>query len=253
MILSTTGRQRGTRLRQPGESSNDLALAASLKQSALRQSTEHSHTSAQFKLALEDLHIKLRYRPCRTLLVLLVDASDSMGDGALVRIKAAKGAALALLRRAYQKRSRVAVIAFGGEQARVVLPPTQSIHHARHLLERLPVGGATPFADGLVKAQQLIRLERMKDPSLRPLLLIVSDGEANVPLNTGTPPWPELMALATTLRKEKLSTSIIDASTGSKPSADLKRLAQAMGAACLHITDLKPRDLIQVLDMDLKV
>ena len=69
-------------------------------------------------------------RPCENLIVFVVDASESMGSEIQVRMKAAKGAALAILRKAYQSRSEVALVVVGGEKAGIVLPPTSSVEVA---------------------------------------------------------------------------------------------------------------------------
>ena len=118
----------------------------------------------------------------RALIVFVIDASESMGEGSLARMKAAKGAALALLTAAYQNRDQMALVAFREQQAQVLLRPTSSVLLAQQQLRTLPLGGATPFADGLWQAWQLIRTERQKQPSIEPLLVIVPAPEAVEPL-----------------------------------------------------------------------
>lgn len=194
-----------------------------------------------------DLCRKLRYRAADQLIVLAVDTSDSMGSGALVRMRAAKGAALAILRRAYQTRSSVALIAFGGEQAALVLPPTRSINLARTRLERLPTGGATPMADALVQARELILRERRRCQGLRPVLVLVSDGEANVPLVSGRPAVPELHALAAHLRQDRIPGVIIDVLTEGRPGTLLGPLAARMGMTHLRVADLNARLILQAV------
>lgn len=194
-----------------------------------------------------DLCRKLRYRAADQLIVLAVDTSESMGSGALVRMRAAKGAALAILRRAYQTRSSVALIAFGGERAALVLPPTRSINLARTRLERLPTGGATPMADALVQARELILRERRRCQGLRPVLVLVSDGEANVPLVSGRPAVQELHALAVHLRQDRIPGVIIDVLTEGRPGTLLGPLAARMGMTHLRVTDLNARLILQAV------
>jgi magnesium chelatase subunit ChlD-like protein len=181
-----------------------VALDATLRQAAIRHARERTLPVKGMALQREDLCKKQYLRPCEHLIVFVVDASDSMGSGAEVRMKAAKGAVLAILRKAYQSRSEVAMVAFGGEQARVALPATSSIETAKRLLERLPTGGATPFADGLSKAWQVIRSSRLKNSGVRPVLVIISDGEANVPLCEGVSPLEELGALAEKIGQDRI-------------------------------------------------
>jgi magnesium chelatase subunit ChlD-like protein len=256
MVAARTGRARGGAPVAPGDKAFDLALDATLKQAALRRASELEVPSSKFQvqsseraITRADLCRKRRYRPCENLLTLLVDSSDSMGQGTEARMKACKGAVLAVLRRGYQNRSRVALIGFGGEHARVVLPPTRSISRARHLLERLPTGGATPFADGLFKAWQLIRQEKLKNSGVRPVLLIVSDGEANVPRTAGKPAVAELYALAHAVAKDRLATVLIDVVGEHKHSLEMRRLARCLRASYVAVTDLKPKHILEALKM----
>jgi magnesium chelatase subunit D len=182
---------------------------------------------------------------CNTLVVFVVDASDSMGSGE--RLAAAKGAALALLETAYQKRDRVALVAFEGESAEVLLPPTTSTDLAREHLRQLPTGGATPFADGLLKAWQLVRTARLKDPEVEPVLVILSDGEANIPLAPGQSVLPELLDLAGKIRQDRIGAVAIDSTKGSRRSPEMLRLAEALGADYHRIDRLKAKNVVEVV------
>ncbi len=162
-------------------------------------------------------------------------------------MRACKGAVLAILRKAYQSRSSVALVAFGGEQARVVLPPTRSIDLARRRLERLAAGGATPFADGLFRALRLIERARLQDPGVRPVLAIVSDGEANVPLQEGRPAVPELLALATRVAAGRIATALIDVAEEPGRGIEMRHLAVALGASYVHVANLRTRHVLEAV------
>ncbi|MBI5383132.1 MAG: VWA domain-containing protein [Verrucomicrobia bacterium] len=274
-VEARNGRYRRARALHAGEKPVDLALDATVRRAAGRRirsqvepSSEHlsvarsesrvhaispkpsedgTLAAVSLRITPADFCRKVRVRPCDTLIVLAVDASDSMGEGTQARMKAAKGAVLALLRRAYQSRSRVALVAFGGESATVVLPPTRSIARAKTQLERMPAGGATPFADGLFKSWQIIRRERLKNPGVRPVLLVVSDGEANVPLGDGVPTWRELLDLAAKLRHAPIASVLIDVAAEAGKGVEMKRLAAQMGAGYLKVTDLKPRHILDAV------
>ncbi|MEU7599670.1 putative cobaltochelatase [Streptomyces sp. NPDC041003] len=110
------------------------------------------------------------------LVLFLVDASGSMA--ARRRMSAVKGAVLSLLLDAYQRRDKVGLITFRGATAELALPPTSSVDAAAARLEQLPTGGRTPLAAGLLKAHEVLRIERLRDPSRRPLLVVVTDGRA---------------------------------------------------------------------------
>jgi len=81
----------------------------------------------------------------------------------------------------------------------------------------VPAGGATPFAAGLLKAWHLVRRERYKNPGLRPVLVIISDGEANVPLTAGRLPLRELFGLADKIRQDKIVAVLLDVVAESRP------------------------------------
>jgi len=173
----------------------------------------------------------------------VIDASESMGEGTLTRMKAAKGAVLALLTAAYQNRDQVALVAFRDQHAQVLLRPTSSVLLAQQQLRRLPLGGATPFADGLWQAWQLIRVERQKQPTLQPLLVIVSDGEANVPLVAGADIYLELADIARQIAQERIAALVIDSKAG-VGNPRLEQLAKQFAGHYQQIRDLHAGKLL---------
>jgi magnesium chelatase subunit D len=110
------------------------------------------------------------------LVLFVVDASGSMGSRA--RMGAVKGAVLSLLLDAYQRRDKVGLVTFRGAGAELALPPTWSVEAAAARLTELPTGGRTPLAAGLLRAHEVLRVERVRDPQRRPLLVVVTDGRA---------------------------------------------------------------------------
>ncbi len=110
------------------------------------------------------------------LVLFVVDASGSMA--ARARMGAVKGAVLSLLLDAYQRRDKVGLITFRGAGAELLLPPTSSVEAAAARLTALPTGGRTPLAAGLLQARHTLRVERLRDPRRRPLLVVVTDGRA---------------------------------------------------------------------------
>jgi Mg-chelatase subunit ChlD len=146
-----------------------------------------------------------------------------------------------MLHRAYQDRSKVALVVFGGEEAKVLLAPTSSVDVALAVLEILPIGGATPFSDGLLKAWQLVRSERLKDPGVKPILVIISDGEANVPVSPGVPVHEELSALAEEIGKAGITALFVDA--GAHTSTAMRRIAEKMKASYITMRELTPSNL----------
>lgn len=170
-----------------------------------------------------------------------------MGQGVVGRMKAAKGAILGWLAAAYQRRDQVALVAFQGERADILLHPTSSIFLARQQLRRLPVGGATPFAAGLLQAWNLISAARLKQPGLDALLVILSDGEANVPLMPGADAGAELLELGQRLRKRKLKTLVVDTSSSVLGNEQLRCFAVALGGDYQQIRDLHAGRLVAMI------
>lgn len=198
-------------------------------------------------LESSDLRRKLCQRQQQALIVFVVDASESMAAGAQLRLQATRGAILALLTNAYQRRDQVALIAFRGDRAEVLLAPTVSVELARTRLRRLPIGGATPFADGLRLAQQVIESSQRRQPALVPTLVIVSDGEANVPLTSGGDVHEELFLMARQLTGMSLQTVIVDTSSAVGGSRILHRLADQLGGVCHRARDLQADQLYAIV------
>ncbi|MBU3582988.1 magnesium chelatase subunit D [Polynucleobacter sp. 15G-AUS-farblos] len=133
------------------------------------------HSRIDFRA--EDLHIKQYLRRRGTVTIFLVDAS---GSSATQRLAEAKGALEELLAQCYIRRDEVAMLSMRGAKAEVVLPPTRSLARAKRNLAALPGGGGTPLASGFRAANEMaISLQRK---GLTPIIVIMSDGKANVNL-----------------------------------------------------------------------
>ncbi|MEU5806806.1 putative cobaltochelatase [Streptomyces sp. NPDC047718] len=165
----TTGAQR------PRGQLTKLHLAATLHAAAPHQKAR-GRSGRGLVVRKDDLRQATREGREGNLVLFVVDASGSMA--ARQRMGAVKGAVLSLLLDAYQRRDKVGLITFRGSGADLALPPTSSVDAAAVRLERLPTGGRTPLAAGLLKAREVLRIERLRDPSRRPLLVVVTDGRA---------------------------------------------------------------------------
>ncbi|WP_446220716.1 VWA domain-containing protein [Micromonospora sp. IBHARD004] len=170
-----TGRGRTTGARVPLGRPGALHLSATLRAAAPHQAAR-GRAAGPLRLRPHDLREAVREGREGNLVLFVVDASGSMG--ARQRMTAVKDAVLALLTDAYQRRDKVAVIAFRGAGARTLLPATSSVLSASTRLAELPTGGRTPLAEGLLAATDLLRVERLRDPTRRPLVLVVTDGRA---------------------------------------------------------------------------
>jgi magnesium chelatase subunit D len=123
----------------------------------------------------EDFHIRRFKEQPRRIAIFAVDAS---GSSAVNRLAEAKGAILLLLADCYVQRDEVALIAFRGFGADLLLPPTHALARARRALAALPGGGPTPLAAGINAALRLAVMERRAGK--QPLLVILTDGGANI-------------------------------------------------------------------------
>ena len=142
---------------------------------------ERARENIDAPLAIQTRHIRFIERRGRErrLTVFLIDASGSMA--AASRMRAAKGAVCSLLENAYHRRDMVALLAFRGQEAEVLVPPTRSAALAYRRLRTLPTGGRTPLAAGLRRARELLAAHARRDPGARAHLVIVSDARANAP------------------------------------------------------------------------
>ena len=159
---------------------------------------------------------------------------------------AVKGAILSLLLDAYQKRDRVGLIAFRGLDAALLLPPTNSVDQAHRLLHDLPAGGRTPLASGLALADRLLRQRQHAAADLTPLLVVLSDGRANVGLR-GTPDaaFTDAYHAADSLAHRGIASLVIDCEDGRQRLALAPPLAAALKARCLRLDELASGALAQ--------
>ncbi|PHV05272.1 magnesium chelatase [Janthinobacterium sp. BJB412] len=216
----------------PDENPSSLAVGATLRSAALRDSGNFSVTKA-------DLHQQIRVGKSANLILFVVDASGSMA--AQRRMEAVKGTVLALLTDAYQRRDEVAVISFRGQSAQLLLAPTRSVERAEQGLSQLPTGGRTPLPHAMQLA--LETLERGADHA-PPLLVLLTDGKANVALAEGGDPWRETLAMAELLAERGVPALVLDTETGYLKLGRAAQLAQALGAECLTLEQLSSDNLV---------
>jgi Mg-chelatase subunit ChlD len=203
-----TERKRGRyiRAREVRGKPNDIAFDATFRASAPYQ-LQREHEDVALAIEHQDLRQKVRVRRAANLILFVVDASWSMA--AAERMIATKGAIMSLLVDAYQKRDRVGLVVFQKEEARTVLPPTSSVELAQKALKDIPVGGKTPLSAGLLLAHQILIRERMRDPEVMPLMIVVTDGAGNVSL-TDLPPQEEAHRIALMIKKADLRSIVIN-------------------------------------------
>lgn len=179
----------------------------------------------------QDFRIKQYDRPSESVLIFLVDAS---GSQAAARMAEAKGAVELMLSEAYRRREKVALIAFRGKAAEMILPPTRSLLQAKRRLSVLPGGGPTPLASALVVGRELALQLRRRGTT--PYLILLTDGRGNIGLD-GEPGRKQAAedqtSAARAIAAEGLISVLID--TANRPQADAKALAATMDAQYLPL------------------
>ena len=189
----------------------------------------------------EDIRRAARIGREGNLVIFVVDASGSMA--ARDRMAAVTGAALSLLRDAYQRRDKVAVITFRSTGTRLVLPPTASAYTASRRLHRLDTGGTTPLAEGLLAARDVVIRERARDRTRRPLVVILTDGRA-----TGGPdPLGRSRLAARRFAAEGAAAVVVDCETSYVRLGLASELANQLGAPMLRLEQLRADHLAQAV------
>ncbi|SCF68115.1 putative cobaltochelatase [Streptomyces sp. Ncost-T10-10d] len=223
---------RTTGARRPQGALTKLHLAATVQAAAPHQRAR-GRTGRGLVVRRDDLRQATREGREGNLVLFVVDASGSMA--ARQRMSAVKGAVLSLLLDAYQRRDKVGLITFRGKDAEVVLPPTSSVDAAAARLETLPTGGRTPVAAGLLKAHDVLRVERLRDPSRRPLLVVVTDGRA-----TGGPEPVALASRAARLHEvEGTASVVVDCESGPVRLGLAGSLARDLGGTAVTLDELR--------------
>jgi magnesium chelatase subunit D len=172
----------------------------------------------------DDLRISRLQQRAATATIFVLDAS---GSAALHRLSEAKGAINLLLADCYVRRDQVAVIAFRGKAAELLLPPTRSLVRAKRSLAALPGGGGTPLASGLEAALRVAL--QVRRAGATPVVVLLTDGRANITRSGHAgraPAEADALLMARQLRAARLTTLVVDTSLHPAPAA--QRLAQAL-------------------------
>ncbi|MFF9212068.1 MULTISPECIES: putative cobaltochelatase [unclassified Streptomyces] len=227
-----TEQGRTTGARRPRGALTKLHLAATVHAAAPHQRAR-GRSGPGLVIRRDDLRQATREGREGNLVLFVVDASGSMA--ARQRMSAVKGAVLSLLLDAYQRRDKVGLVTFRGSAADVALPPTSSVDAAAARLESLPTGGRTPLAAGLLKAHEVLRVERLRDPARRPLVVVVTDGRA-----TG---GPEPVALASRAARlfaaDGVASVVVDCEAGPVRLGLAGQLAADLGGTAVTLDELR--------------
>lgn len=229
------GRPTGTRRGEPRGGAR-LNVVETLRNAApwqplRRREQGRSGTAPRIDVRPEDFRVTRFKQRSQTTTIFVVDAS---GSSALHRLAEAKGAVELLLAQSYVRRDQVALIAFRGERAELLLPPTRSLVRAKRSLAGLPGGGGTPLASGLDAAAALADAVRRKGET--PSVIVLTDGRANI-ARDGKPGRPQaeadVQSAARRFRVADVAAIVLDTSPRPQPQAE--QLAREMGARYLPL------------------
>ena len=190
-----------------------------------------------------DLRLKRYQETSDRVLIFAVDAS---GSAALARLAEAKGAVELLLAQAYARRDHVALIAFRGVAAELILPPTRSLVQTKRRLAGLPGGGGTPLAAGLRMAFDVAHQARAR--GMTPTVAVLTDGRGNIALDgSASREQSEIdtQKLARAVRAAGLPALVID--TANRPQPGLRLLAATLDAPYVALPRADAQRLTSVL------
>jgi magnesium chelatase subunit D len=224
-----------------------------------------SNLQSLISVRVSDIRIKKFRDKAGTLFIFVVDASGSM---ALNRMRQAKGAVAKLLQNAYVHRDQVALVAFRGKAAQVLLPPSTSVERAKRELDVLPTGGGTPLASALMLAWDTVQQARRKQiPNAT--LVVMTDGRGNVALqgmrdeglgmreeNSSLIPHPsslksqiedELKSLSALIAADGVRAVVIDTQANYLSRGEAPKLAQWLGGRYVYLPNAQAGQIVEWL------
>jgi len=203
------------------ESPGELDLRATLTHAVL--------ATGEPRARIADLHERVRKPRTGTRYLLLIDSSGS--HAARERMRFVKGAASSLLTHSFRNGDEIAIVTFRGTAAQVILEPTPMPADAYAALEYLPTGGRTPLAHALTLAREYLT------PAT--ILILLTDGHANVALAAGDP-WQEALTAA---RQIQTSALVIDTEDSRELLGRPRQLAEALHAEYVSFAELEGGDM----------
>lgn len=251
----TTRKQGRYIASRPAHRVTDLALDATLREAAPFQRQRHEEAEAEGQtprrvmLRKSDLRQKIRVRKTRSAICFVVDASWSMA--AEERMRSTKAAVLALLRDAYQRRDHVGLVSFQRDYATLLLPLTNSVELAQKQLQEMPTGGKTPLSRGLMMGYEVLARARRHDPEVMPLMVLLTDGQANVSMGD-LPPQAETYALSDFIAAQEIHSIVIDTEHPVFERGLAKQLAHHLQGSYYRLEDLREGGLAELVRSELR-
>ena len=235
LSLSKNGRVIG--YRNPNGKVSDIAVLPTIRHSAIRNGEIENITKECYKE-------NIRVIENSATILFVVDSSGSMGvEYQMVKVKSL---IYSLLIDAYQKRDRVGMISFRASVAKLLLPFTNSFYIAKKKLEKLETGGKTPLAHGLKLAFQLFKQEKQKNPSGYSIMVLVSDGRGNVPLD-GKNSLDQSEVYGLYIKKLGVKTLVLDTETDHLAFGYSWELARLMNGQYMKLDNLNAENVNDII------
>jgi len=200
----------------------DVALGPTIRAAAPFQRSR-DRTALALKVEVEDIRVKVREMRAPITMVLLLDMSESMVPS-LVNVK---NAILSMHDIANKRRDRVGLVIFKGQDAATLQKPTTNLNLVVKKLMEVGASDLTPLASGMYEAWRVLRNEKNKNKDAISVLVIISDGIANIPLGSPLSEYTrsrflnhaqaDVLDVASLLQREGVRTLVIN------PSHDLER------------------------------
>ena len=225
--------------------------------SILTASRRFSHSPIlPLKLSINDLMVKVREKKLPLLMVIVLDTSESMAFFSKILLRTINQ----IKRYLWESRNQIALVECKGHHAKVILYPTTNLEKIKSAILKVKFGGATPLPDGLYKALQVILTERRKNKVIVPIVLLVSDGLANIPLDSdvtkdmrdiyGFPSYADILAISDAMRREGVPVLVLNPYHFEEwgirllppPSQLLKRITEITDGGYIGLTN---RDLMK--------
>lgn len=225
-----------------------IDVIATLRAAVPWQALRPKHPHARITIYPSDIRLRRFEDRSDRLVIFIVDAS---GSAAMTRLAEAKGAVELLLGQAYARRDHVALVAFRGSGAEILLSPTRSLVQAKRQLAALPGGGGTPLAAGLEAAARLA--DQAGGRGLSPAFALLTDGRANIALDgaaSRAQAQQDAHTLCAHLRTVTLQGCVID--TAPRPGAEAAVLAKGLGVDCITLPRADAQRLSKAIDQALE-
>jgi len=228
-----SGRYHGFRI--PGGKTSDPAFDATLRAAAPYQRTRDPN-GLSMVIESQDIREKVRTRRDSCSFLFMVDVSGSLVVGSMMAV--VQGAIRSMLNENYVKRDKVALMTFRSNRADIVVPFTRSVDTICDTLSSTPTGDSTPLNLALLTARDYLNNYLRKHPDERCYVVIITDGQGNVPIISGKEPVSELKKLAPIMRIRNTEWTVIDSSDGKTGKKDAVKLARWLNARYVRLGDL---------------